>query len=265
MKYLFLFTAFAFLASCKSTFQTVEFKYDNLAHMSPTEATVVISAKPEDLIFVLSQSFQRQNNLILNRRELDFYLTPSSDRDACSIASREIWSAEFQSYEANSFKQYESIDRKGIFDKHDVSENCSLFDMEHAGEFESWFLRVEIPQGNYTSTISVPDIESFIGFSGSRVITANSISSKDRSVTTGFASNLYVYAWRLKGSEMTNVYLLAKPVNDQVESCSGCSIGKMWWKQANGYAEYKLVSKYKFLLEDLARDTTFLTDLNEEM
>ena len=115
-------------------------------------------------------------------------------------------------------------------------------------------MSVEIPQGQYETSVSVPDVNSFFVFSDTHPIYGSSISSKNKKVKTNFASRLNIWAWKTSEFDSTKIYLEARPVNSNVVSCNGCSIGHSWWKQANGYAEYKLVKNYSLLLEELKRN-----------
>lgn len=241
------------VTGCKSTFTKVDFKYDNLTHMPPEEAMLSLEIDPKTLIVQLSDAFKAQDNLILDREQLDFFYEPSAQQGACWSASQEIIGKEFLAYQNNDFSQYDNIDRKSIFANHGVSNQCTLMQAASDDVAESWFLRVEIPQGNYGTTISVPNVQTFFAISGNLPIYGSSTSYSNRQVQTSFSSRLYIWAWKEHPGDKTKVYLLAKPVNGQVESGAGNSIGYAWWKQANGYAEYKLVKHYRFLLEDLSR------------
>jgi hypothetical protein len=60
------------------------------------------------------------------------------------------------------------------------------------------------------------------------------------------------------------VYLEAKPINGQVVANVGCSIGYSWWKQANGFAEFKLVKHYVLLLQELKRTANVMNKINTQ-
>jgi hypothetical protein len=248
-----LITVTSTLSGCQSNnFVKVDFKYDNLSHMSVDEAIVELDITPKSLIYALGDSFKAQNNLMLDRQKLDFFFEKSENYKECWQAQQEVFASEFLSYQQNNFSTYNKLDRQGIYDKHGVKLSCTFMKSVTSNAAESWFLRVEIPQGNFNTTISVPNVESFFAISGTKSVYGNSTSYSNQTVTTNFSSRLYIWAWRETSNSKTKVYLLAKPVNGQVESCAGCSIGYQWWKQGNGYAEFKLVKHYKFLLEDLA-------------
>jgi len=243
------------LAGCQSNkaFEKVDFKYSNLAHMTIDEALVELDVDPKSLIFALGQSFMAQNNLVLERQKLDFNYQKSDNYINCWSAQNEVFRNEFYAYQLNNFSIYQSIDRQGIFKKFGVNESCTLMDMVKSEEAESWFLQVEIPQGNYQTTVSVPNVESFFSYSPNGAVFGNATTYSQKVVRTEFASRLYIWAWKVTPESKTKVYLLSKPINGQVEACNGCTIGYNWWKQANGYSEFKLVKKYKYLLEDLAQ------------
>ncbi len=246
-------TLIVVLQGCQSNnFVKVDFKYSNLSHMPVDDAMVELDVSPKALIYALGDSFKAQNNLMLDRQKLDFFYRKSPNYKECWEAHKEIFSTEFISYQQNNFSTYKNLDRQAVFAKHGVTDKCTLMQKASLDTAESWFLRVEIPQGNYNTTISVPNVESFFAFSGNRSVFGNSTSYSNQTVTTSFSSRLYIWAWKESPDSKTKVYLLAKPVNSQVEACAGCSIGYKWWKQGNGYAEFKLVKHYKFLLEDLA-------------
>jgi hypothetical protein len=246
-------TLILIIQGCQSNnFVKVDFKYRNLSHMPVDDAMVELDVSPKALIYALGDSFKAQNNLMLDRQKLDFFNMKSPNYKECWEAQKEIIAAEFVSYQQNNFSSYENLDRHAVFAKHGVTENCTLMQVASLDTAESWFLRVEIPQGNYNTTISVPNVESFFAFSGNVSVFGNSTSYSNQTVTTSFSSRLYIWAWKESPESKTKVYLMANPVNSQVEACGGCSIGYKWWKQSNGYAEFKLVKHYKFLLEDLA-------------
>ena len=252
------------LQGCLSNnFARVDFKYSNLSHMPVDDAMVELDVSPKALIYALGDSFNAQKNLILDREKLDFFFIKSTNYRECWEAQKEIFSTEFISYQQNNFSMYENLDRQAVFSKHGVTDKCTLMQKTSLDTAESWFLRVEIPQGNYTTTISVPNVESFFAFSGNRSVFGNSTSYSNRTITTSFSSRLYIWAWKESPDSKTKVYLLANPVNSQVEACAGCSIDHKWWKQGNGYAEFKLVKHYKFLLEDLAEKLDLQKSIQE--
>lgn len=240
------------LAGCQSpTFSRVDFKYSNLAHMELKDAVVKVGAEPQDLIFALSNAFSAQGNYVIERSQLDYYYKFHSKSDACWKANYEIYQKEFHTFTLNNYSIYHRIDRAGVFDSYGVSEQCTFFDMVSDNSSKSWFLKVEIPQGNFQSTISVPTVESFFAYSLNGNVSGTTTTYQNQVINTKFSSMLYIWAWKESPSSETLVYLFSKPVNEQVESCNGCSIGHNWWKQANGYAEYKIVKHYKYLLESL--------------
>ena len=250
------------LSGCMTTpFERVDFKYDNTSHMTVDNAMVELDIAPRALIYTLSDSFTAQGNALIERQELDFHYEKAENAQGCWNASRDVFQQEFHAYQLNDFSAYNKIDRAEIFKKYNAAMNCHYLDIVKEGTVDSWFLKVEIPQGNYNTTISVPNVETFFAFSGGQSIVGSGTRYSQKTVSTQFSSMLYVWAWKEEGSNKTKVYLLAKPVNEQVESCAGCSIGHKWWKQANGYAEFKLVQRYKFLLEDLSDKL----DLQEEI
>lgn len=252
------------LYGCQNNnFVTVDFKYSNLSHMPVDDAMVELDVSPKALIYALGDSFKAQNNLMLDRQELDFFYRKSMGYKECWEAQKEVFSTEFISYQQNNFATYNNLDRQAVFAKHGVTDNCTLMQQASLDTAESWFLRVEIPQGNYSTTISVPNVESFFALSGTSPVFGNSTSYANQTITTSFSSRLYIWAWKESPDSKTSVYLLAKPVNSQVEACAGCSIGYKWWKQGNGYAEFKLVKHYKFLLEDLAEKLDLQQSIQE--
>lgn len=242
-----------FVLSACNTFLKVDYKYSNLSHMRVDDATLELDLDPKLIIFSLSDTFSNQGNAILNREKLDFYYKKTEKSDSCWNASNETTEREFYAYQQNDFSLYEEIDRKGIFAKNGVDFKCQYMEIVNDKKAESWFLQVEIPQGNYESTIEVSKLNSSIIFSGTTPISTLSTVKSDKVIKENFSSMLYIWAWKETPNSKTKVYLLAKPVTNQIESCNGCSIVHTWWKQANGYAEFKLVKRYKYLLEDLAR------------
>ncbi|MBB1429798.1 MULTISPECIES: hypothetical protein [unclassified Pseudoalteromonas] len=248
-----------FLSGCQSNnFEKVDFKYSNLAHMSVDDAIIELDIDPKTLIFALSDSFRAQNNMVLEREKLDFFNRKSADYKACLNAQNDVFKTEFLAYQQNDFSIYKGLNRGKVFSKYGVSPQCGFFDIIKSDVADSWFLKVEVPQGNFNTTVSVPNVESFFGFSGTNLINGSSTTYKDRVITTNFSSHLYIWVWQETPDSKTKVYLYSKPVNGQVEACAGCSIGYRWWKQANGYTESRLVKHYKYLLEDLANKNLFL-------
>lgn len=249
---------FIFLSGCQSNkFEKVDFKYSNLAHMSVDDALIELEVDPKKLIFALSDSFRAQNNMVLERQKIDFFNKKLANYQACYNAQNEIFKTEFLAYQQNDFSIYKSLNREEVYSKYGFSSRCVFFESVKSDVADSWFLKVEIPQGNFNTTISVPNVESFFAVSGLDVINGSSTSYHDRVVTTNFSSHLYIWAWKETPDSRTKVYLYARPVNGQVEACGGCSIGYKWWKQANGYTESRLVKHYKYLLEDLANKNLF--------
>jgi len=174
-----------------------------------------------------------------------------------------MFQAEFIAYQQNNFNNYKDIDRLGIFAKYGFGDDCKIMQEVTTDNSDSWLLKVEVPQGNYDTTISVPNVSSFLFYSSSYPTFGSVVNKKDRVVSISFSSVLYIWASKLTPESKTKVYLFARPVNEQVESCFGCSIGHKWWKQTNGVAEFKLVKQYKFLLEDLARSKELLMKLSQ--
>jgi hypothetical protein len=254
-----------FLVGCQSNnFVKVDFKYSNLAHMKVDDAMIELDVDPKSLIFALGESFMAQNNLVLDRQKLDFFYEKSKNSESCWEAQNEIFKTEFLSYQQNNFSLYKKLDRKATYRKHGVTSKCTLLDMIKSDTAESWFLQVEIPQGNFNTTISVPNVESFFAFSGNRSVVGSATTYSNKVVTTNFSSRFYIWVCKETPDSKTKVYLLSKPVNGQVESCEGCSIGYSWWQQANGYSEFRLIKRYKYLLEDLANKTKLQKEIDNK-
>jgi hypothetical protein len=179
-----------------------------------------------------------------------FFLMVDQGCGKCDAAEREIFQKEFSAYRANNFSSYKSIDRDSPFVDRGITSKCKRLEMVKNEDVNSWYLEVEIPQGEYSTSVSVPDVNSFFMFNDfSSPITAFSLDNKTKSVDASFASRLYIWAWTNPETKNTTLYLEAKPINGQVVACNGCGIGYSWWEQANGYVEYKLVKHYVFLLE----------------
>jgi hypothetical protein len=219
---------------------------------------------PENLIFALSRSFRAQSYSILERKKLDFYYSQNLNAELCNDALREIYDQEFKSYQENDFTKYQAIDRKGPFVKRGIDDKCAIFEVITDSRSESWFLEIEIPQGAYATNIVAPDVNSFFLFDGTNQITAYSIQNRSQSVTTNFSSRLYIWTWKKPDKEQTYVHLEAKPVNEQVVAAPGHSIGHAWWRQSNGYTEYKLVKQYILLLQELDKAEDVLRHIQKE-
>lgn len=265
MKKFYLISVIALLCvGCQSNFVKVDFKYSNLSHMTTDDAIIELDIEPDILIHSLSNSFRAQNNQILERKRVDYVYRKTENSDKCWSALNEIFQAEFLTYQQNSFTNYKKIDRLGILAKYGFGDDCKIMEKVSTEYEDSWLLKVEVPQGNYETTISVPSARSFLFYSSSSYPTYGSvIDKKDRVISTSFSSVLYIWASKLTPESKTKVYLFSRPVNEQVESCFGCSIGYKWWKEANGFSEFKLVKQYKFLLEDLARSEEMLIKLEQ--
>lgn len=261
---IFVLLVVFFVFGCATKFSRVDFKYSNLAYMSASDAFVTFEdLNPEDLIFALSDAFRARSFAIINRKRLNYYYIQTPEAEECSKAGREIFQQEFLAYQQNNFQKYKAIDRETPFSNRGLSNKCKqLKKARHVG-INSWFLEVEVPQGDYSTTVNVPDVSSFFIFDGSSGIAVYGLKNKRKSVSTSFASRLYIWAWQAPGTDRTEVYLEAKPVNGQVVACNGCSIGHSWWRQTNGYAEFKLVRHYVLLLEELKHAENILKKINE--
>ena len=253
-------------SGCATTFNRVDFKYSNLAHMDIRDAFVDFdNTDPEKLIFALTEAFRAKSYEIIDRKKLDFYYVETLLCEKCAEADREIFQQEFSAYQANNFSVYKSIDRESPYLSRGITPQCKKLVTVRQPDVNSWYLEVEIPQGNFSTDVSVPDVNSFFLFNGSsNPITAYSLKNRTQTVKTSFASRLYIWAWKSPETNKTVVYFEAKPINGQIIACNGCSIGYSWWKQANGYAEFKLVKHYVLLLQELKRAENILKKINEE-
>ena len=219
---------------------------------------------PEKLVFALSEAFRAKSYDIIERKKLDYYLAETPTSEKCCEAEREIFQQEFLAYQENNFSKYKSIDRESPFLKRGITNQCKKFETVRQPGANSWYLEVEIPQGNFSTNVSKPDVNSFFLFNGSNPITAYSFRNKTQTINTSFASRLYIWAWKNSKTDKTTVYLEAKPINGQIVACGSCSIGYSWWKQGNGYAEFKLVKHYVLLLQELKRAENILKKINKE-
>lgn len=253
------------VSGCATTFDRVDFKYSNLAHMDIKDAFVIFdNTDPEKLIFALSEAFRSKAYEIIERKKLDFYYVETPSCEKCAEADREIFQQEFSAYRANSFPMYKSIDRNLPYLGRGITPQCKKLEKVIQSGVNSWYLEVEIPQGDFSTTVTIPDVKSFFLFNGSsNPITAYGIKNKSQTVSTSFASRLYVWAWHDPGTSKTVVYLEAKPINGQIIANPGNSIGYSWWKQANGYAEFKLVKHYVLLLQELKRAENILKKIDK--
>lgn len=253
-------------SGCATMFNRVDFKYSNLAHMDIRDAFVDFdNTDPEKLIFALSKAFRAKSYEIIDRKKLDFYYVETPLCEKCGEADREIFQQEFSAYQANNFSMYKSIDRESPYLSRGITPQCKKLETVRQLGVNSWYLEVEIPQGNFSTDVSISDVNSFFLFNGSsNPITAYSLKNKTQTVNTSFASRLYIWAWKNPENNKTAVYLEAKPINGQIVASAGCSIGYSWWRQANGYAEFKLVKHYVLLLQELKRAENILKKINEE-
>lgn len=252
-KFLLVLILFGFSSyGCISSFKTVDFKYSNLVYMSSEDALVEFNdIDPQKLIFALSKRFRNRGYNIVERKKLDFYFVEAPEAKRCEEASREIYRKEFAAYSANNYSMYKNIDRQMIYNNYGVTSSCQSLKILRAKGVESWFLAVDIPQGNYSTNTVESDIDPIFFFSGNTTLTAFAFQNKIKTTKTQFYSRLHIWSWVDPTTQNARVYLLAKPVNEGVVSCKGCSIGYAWWKQVTGFAESKLVKKYKYLLEEL--------------
>ncbi len=237
-------------------FTKVDFKYDSLMHMSIDDAFVDVDVNPEKLVQALSSAFQAQGNRILKREKLDAYPKKDPHAVACQAATHDIARQEFSAYRFNNFNLYKKIDRNKPFTERGVQNGCPIVGMVKDPNVESWFLKVEIPRSTFSGTMSVSDANALfrLGEGG--------VSAPKEGGADAFASRLYLWAWNEPKTGKTKVYMIAKPVNNQVEACNGCNIGHDWWQDANGYLEFQLVQKYLGLLRELNQSKALRKQVN---
>lgn len=266
MKTIVVFLMLLLISGCATNFDRVDFKYSNLAHMDIKDAFVNFdNTDPEKFIFALSEAFRSKTYEIIERKKLDFYYVETPSCEKCAEADREIFQQEFSAYQANSFPMYKSIDRKLPYLSRGITTECKKLQIVRDSGVNSWYLEVEIPQGDFSTNVTTPDLNSFFLFNGSsNPITAYSLKNKSQTVATSFASRLYIWAWEDPGTNKTVVYIEAKPINGQIVANPGNSIGYSWWKQANGYAEFKLVKHYVLLLQELKRAENMMKKIDVE-
>jgi len=236
---------------CQSLkFVKVDFKYNNLSHMSVDDSMVKLDASPNELIIWLSDNFRSQGGSILDRESIDYFFSKTPLYKNCWHANKEISDYEFESYRKNNFHGYQNIDRLSIYDEHDVAPSCKYFDKVHSAAVEAWYLVAELPQGTYKETITLPSTDVLIGYPQGGLVYGTALSKQTQQIESDFYTKIFIWAWKESKNSKTKVYLFAKPVNSQIESCSGCTIGYKWWERSNGYAEYKLVKDLKYLIDD---------------
>jgi len=208
---------------------------------------------PEKLIFELSERFHANSHQIIERQKLDSYFVETADAEECLAAYQEIWHQDFEAYQANDIRKYKDIDRETPFTKRGIANSCKFLERVTDPEANSWFLSADIPQGSHTKIITKPELTSSARFREHQPKQHFINDSQTISIRESFSSRLFIWAWVIPGTSTTRVYMEARPVNDQVVSCDDCGIDHTWWKQTNGYAEYRLVKNYIFLLEELKR------------
>ena len=222
MKRIILLLIFFSISGCANTFSRVDFKYSNLVHMNIEETFVDFgSADPEKIIYALSEAFRSKSYEIIDRKKLNFYYVKTPLCKKCDEAEREILQKEFSAYRANNFSLYKSIDRESPFINRGITSKCKRLEIVENKDVNSWYLEVEIPQGEYSTTMSKPDVNSFFLFNDfANPIAAYSLKTKTQTVNTSFASRLYIWAWTNPETQKTTLYLGAKPINGQVVACT---------------------------------------------
>ncbi len=155
------------ICGCTQRLARVDFKYSNLAHMNVKEAFVDFDdVDPENLIFALSEAFRSKSYEIIDRHKLDFYYAETPTSEKCYEANREIIQQEFLAYQANDFGKYKAIDRESPFLSRGITDQCHILEKVKVLNIKSWFLQVEIPQGDYSTNVTVPEVSSFFLFNG---------------------------------------------------------------------------------------------------
>lgn len=244
------------LSGCTTNFSTVDFRYTNLAHMNYRDAMTNVSIAPEALIFDLSEAFRNNGANILERTKVNYILVENNDGQKCWNANNEIWQKEFNAYRINNYFDYKFIDREQPFTSRQIDNKCTFFTSSPNPAADSWLLKVELPPLSASSIVYQPNINSFFVFGQNKMYQGFSKSYTQEQVGISVSSRLYIYAWKLPGSQTTSVYILAKPVSGQIEAKDGNSIGWTWWQVTNGYSEQQTVRNYISLILEYDRKKT---------
>lgn len=247
---------FPFIQGCATNFTKVDFKYTSLAHISPTESTVVVNGEPENIIFKLSEGFRKNNATILERTSLDYYYEENESSNNCWQALCEIYNAEFESYRNNNFYQYKKIDRVAPFKKRDVGNNCKMLNKIVDKNVSSWFLMVEFK--DRSGSITVPTTDTFFVMNNSNNYAfGNVTNSQGKNINMAFSTRLKF--WVSEGPDVgkSTIYIKGIPISGQIAAAPGNSIGYSWWQLANGYEEYKTVKNYLNFIKELDHESYF--------
>lgn len=126
MKNLVLLSAFVILASCAATqkLATVDFKYTSLNYLPPSNSIFQLNEKPKAAMVSLSHYLRQTGATSVIREKYEFEFSVNENNEKCFLADRELMFAEQSAYRTNSFSQYTKIDRQGIFEKHEVPNDC---------------------------------------------------------------------------------------------------------------------------------------------
>jgi hypothetical protein len=259
-----LFLCYFGLLSCTTPFSKVDFKYSNLTHMSSNACFVKVAGSPEEIVFGLSEAFRTQGATVFERQKIGYYPEQSGSARDCEAAEREINRQEFAAFEKNDFDQYAKIDRLTPYASRGISATCSKLKDVYDSSVDSWFLSVDLSPRTSSITVYQPTMSSIFLTDGTTMVNGAGFGQRQTNVTMGFETRLCFWAWKKPNDKDSTVYIHARPVNNQVVSCNGCSIGQTWWKVANGYQESIIVRNYVALLDEVSRSSKSFSQIRTD-
>ena len=251
---LLLLLPLAGAVGCETVFTRVSFHYTSLSHMSPKDSATTVSTGPEDLVFELSEAFRANGAVVVNRSKVDYVLDLTPGWEDCWRANYELQQKDFALYRQNDFQAFKHLDRSTTFTAHHVSDECAFFVNRNDPSAESWYLVIDLPPRTAETTIYRPTFDQFFQVSqkGVAMQTVSTGTAEEKKSIKLF-SRLYLWASRTADSATTTVYLIARPVCDQVEASRGISIGYSWWDSTNGFFEQQVVRNYLALIQEYDR------------
>ena len=232
------------------TFSRVEFRYSSRTYAKPEDAMILVDFTPEDLAMKLCDGFRMQGAMIVERTHINQSIASNPECIKCWEADREIALAEFKTYQANDFRTYKNLDRKGIFEKHGVKPGCNLYLRPVEPDLEDGiYLVVDLNQRSRSLTL--PTYDTFFSYQTRYSSLGVNVTGGGGNVGIDLKSRLKFWIWKKKGETHSHVYAECRPVSGGVEALPGNSIGYAWWRATTGEEESRLERHYLLLIEEL--------------
>jgi len=232
------------------TIAKIPFKYSSLTHGMPSDMMTQVGFSPEDLSMKLSDAFRQNGGVIVERKKINTSIKLDPNCEQCWKANHDLAVAEFQSYKANSWNSYQSINREEIFKKYSVEFDCKYLNQIEDNDVEiGYYLAIDI--NNRSSQIGLPSYTSFFGIRNQVSSFSFSVNNGGGTATLELRSRIKFWFWKNRNESMTRVYVESKPVSGEFESGPGVTIGYLWWKQITGESEHRLAKHFLLLLEEM--------------